>query len=182
MDLEYLELVDEDNNPMGLKKLRSEVHRDGDWHRTVHVHFFRKNAGILEVLAHLRSKDKDSVPNTWDPRFGGHIGYGSSPEETVVEEIRDEVGLNLSVQDLIEWRWYKVEDAREFTLVYFYNYEGSIHDLRFNDNEVQKVRWISIQDMVDEIHQNPNMWCCSNVPPGREYIFDSMEELQKRFA
>lgn len=34
---EYFDALDENGNLTGVKKLRKEVHRDGDWHRTVHI-------------------------------------------------------------------------------------------------------------------------------------------------
>lgn len=34
---EYFDLLDENGNKTGKTKLRNEVHRDGDWHKAVHI-------------------------------------------------------------------------------------------------------------------------------------------------
>lgn len=42
--MEWLDIVDENGEPTGVVKERSEVHRDGDLHRTAHVWIVRDNA------------------------------------------------------------------------------------------------------------------------------------------
>ena len=38
---EYLDIVNEDGNLTGEKEMRSVVHVEGLWHRTVHVYFYK---------------------------------------------------------------------------------------------------------------------------------------------
>lgn len=97
MSNEYLDIVDENNNPTGKKRLRSEVHTLGLWHRTVHIYFFRERNGGIEFLVHLRAKNKDLNPNKWDTRFGGHIRAGEKLEDTVIKEVHEELGLQISL-------------------------------------------------------------------------------------
>lgn len=35
--MEYLDIFDENNKPLGIIKEKSKVHEDGDYHRTAHV-------------------------------------------------------------------------------------------------------------------------------------------------
>ena len=35
--MEYLDVLDSSGNKTGKKKLRSEIHKDGDWHRAVQI-------------------------------------------------------------------------------------------------------------------------------------------------
>ena len=37
INMEFFDIVDENGNELGFKKERSEVHRDGDWHKGVHI-------------------------------------------------------------------------------------------------------------------------------------------------
>ena len=41
-----------------MKKLRKEVHRDGDWHRAVHIWLLSHSTN--ELLLQKRADDKDS--------------------------------------------------------------------------------------------------------------------------
>jgi len=81
---EYFDVVNENNSITGEKKLKSVIHKDGSWHRTVHIYYFMKKDNEYYFLIHLRSKGKDLCPNMWDTHFGGHLKSGASIEETVV--------------------------------------------------------------------------------------------------
>jgi len=56
--------------------LRSEVHRDGDYHRAVHVWIYSESTG--ELLLQRRADCKDSWPGKWDISSAGHISAGDS--------------------------------------------------------------------------------------------------------
>lgn len=53
---------------------RGEVHRDGDYHRAVHVWIFVEST--QQLLLQLRSDHKDSWPGQWDISSAGHISAG----------------------------------------------------------------------------------------------------------
>lgn len=55
---------------------RSEVHRDGDYHRAVHVCIYCESTG--ELLLQRRADCKDSWPGQWDISSAGHISAGDS--------------------------------------------------------------------------------------------------------
>ena len=46
MNKEYFDLLDENGNKIGKRKLRSEVRRDGDWHKAVHIWIINNNGEI----------------------------------------------------------------------------------------------------------------------------------------
>lgn len=48
--MEYFEVLDEKGNKIGKVKLRSEVHRDGDWHKAVDVWIFNSKSELLNPL------------------------------------------------------------------------------------------------------------------------------------
>lgn len=47
MNKEYFDILDENGNKIGKTKLRSEVHRDGDWHKAVHIWILNNNGDVL---------------------------------------------------------------------------------------------------------------------------------------
>ena len=157
---ELLDIVDENNDLTGENALRSKIHAEGIWHRTVHIYLFRKNNNEVEFLVHLRSPFKDLHPNCWDTRFGGHIKSGLTLEEGVKAELEEEIGLDADGYELIEGEWRKrnIMPNREFTKTYFLEYPGDIADLKFNDGEVQEIKWLSIQEIKDSLTKNPEIW------------------------
>ena len=56
---EWLTIFDPERNTLG-KKLRDEVHRDGDWHETFHCWFVEKDNEDMFLYFQLRSKNKKS--------------------------------------------------------------------------------------------------------------------------
>jgi len=175
MKNEYLDLVDEDNNLTGKNELRSVVHSTGLWHRTVHIYLFRKTENEIELLVHLRSKDKDLHPNCWDTRFGGHIKSGGSIEEAIKDELMEEVGLDLKQSSLIQGEVYKRDHHpnKEFTHSFYYRFDGDITTLKFNDGEVQEIKWMKAYDILDSMDKNPNIW--SGGKTGLSKVLDVLE-------
>lgn len=157
--MEYFDIVDENNVLTGERRLRSEVHTEGLWHRTVHVYIFR-NLGDLEFLVHLRPKDKDQNPNKWDTRFGGHVQAGETIEETVHGELKDELNLKLDPPRLMSGETYRRDKFpnREFTHAYFYAYGGDLSDLKFNDGEVQEIKWMKANAILESMTNEPGSW------------------------
>lgn len=83
---------------------RSAVHRDGDFHRAVHIWIFAEST--KELLLQKRSDDKDSWAGLWDISSAGHISAGDASLNTARRELQEELGVNLPA------------DAFEFLFVY----------------------------------------------------------------
>jgi isopentenyldiphosphate isomerase len=160
MTEEFLDIVDENNELTGERAPRSRVHAEGIWHRTVHVYLFRKNNEKIEFLVHHRSPFKDLNPNKWDTRFGGHIKAGTSLEDGAKSELKEEIGIEIGNSRLIEGNWNKRDKFpnREFTKKYFLEFNGNVDDLKFNDGEVQEVKWMSIEEIKNSMIETPAEW------------------------
>ena len=83
--------------PLGIRKPRGEVHRDGDWHRSVHVWIA---GGGGQLLCQLRAPDKDTQPGRWDVSCAGHITAGDESLETAARELEEELGLGVGAEEL----------------------------------------------------------------------------------
>lgn len=53
--IEYIDVLDS-----GERKAKSDVHRDGDWHRAAHIWVITSDG---RVLLQRRSPDKENYPN-----------------------------------------------------------------------------------------------------------------------
>ncbi|XP_058782427.1 nudix hydrolase 3-like [Vicia villosa] len=60
----------------GITKPSGQVHRDGDYHRAVHVWIFAEST--QQLLLQRRATRKDSRPDLWDISSAGHISAGDS--------------------------------------------------------------------------------------------------------
>lgn len=157
---ELFDVVDQENEPTGEQVLRSVAHAEGVWHRTVHIYLFKEVDGDIQLLVHLRAKTKDLHPNCWDTRFGGHIKSGESIEASVESELIEEVGLRVNPNNLIKGGVYKTDHYpnREFNNVFYYRFDGETSTLKFNDGEVQEVKWMKSSDIINSMSDSPESW------------------------
>ncbi len=91
---EPFDVVRADGTHTGLVKSRGHIHRDGDWHRAIHVWV----AGVDEtgspfLMFQRRSPRKDTWPNRYDATVGGHYRAGESLPDTL-REIEEEIGIS----------------------------------------------------------------------------------------
>lgn len=89
---EGFDLVDEQGAPLGVVKPRGEVHRDGDWHRAMHLWLLTRAHGAPRVILQRRSREKDTHAGLVDVSVGGHLRAGEGLEETL-REAREELGV-----------------------------------------------------------------------------------------
>jgi 8-oxo-dGTP pyrophosphatase MutT (NUDIX family) len=82
-----------DGAPTGIIKPRAAVHRDGDWHRALHIWVAgRDEAGEPFLIFQRRSAAKDSWPDHFDTTVGGHFRAGETLQEAL-RETEEEIGL-----------------------------------------------------------------------------------------
>jgi len=89
---ERFDIVTAEGVPTGRTKRRADVHRDGDWHRSIHVWLYGVDGTEPFMLFQRRGLDKDTWPGVLDATAAGHLAAG----ETVTDafrEIEEELGF-----------------------------------------------------------------------------------------
>ena len=90
---ELFDVVRADGTPTGRTKARAAVHRDGDWHRSVHVWVAGTGAdGTPFLTFQQRSLAKDTWPGRLDATVGGHYGAGEDLLDAL-REVPEEIGV-----------------------------------------------------------------------------------------
>jgi isopentenyldiphosphate isomerase len=97
---ELFDVVTEDGSPTGIVKRRADVHRDGDWHRAIHVWVHGERDGIPFLLLNLRSREKDTWPMRLDVTVGGHLAAGEDTSHAY-REIHEEIGIEADPDRLL---------------------------------------------------------------------------------
>ncbi len=96
---ELLDLCTPDGHTLGRTKSRGLVHRDGDWHRTLHVWVVLTATSPTSILLQRRSLTKETHPGKVDVSVAGHVRAG----ETVFDALREaeeEIGLVVRPREL----------------------------------------------------------------------------------
>jgi isopentenyldiphosphate isomerase len=94
---EWVDLLDTKGNYTGQKILKSEAHQKGLFHPTVHIWFYTDSA---KVLLQQRAQIKKTFPLFWDVSVAGHVGAGETILAGAVREIKEEISIEVSENDL----------------------------------------------------------------------------------
>lgn len=145
--IEFFDLLDFNGIPTGQKKIKQEVHRDGDWHRTVHAWIINDKG---ELLIQKRSNSKVLYPGMWDISSAGHLSLGENSIEACVRETNEELGINIQPDEfeyLFTCRRQAVENEgtfidNEFNDVYLVQKDIKISDIKMRSEEVEDIKYI----------------------------------------
>jgi len=146
MSKEYFDILDENGNKTGKIKLRSEVHRDGDWHKVVHIWILNKDG---DVLLQRRCASKDSYPNMLDISSAGHLSAGDTSLEGALRELKEELNLDVKAEELQLIKTLK-KSLRvtenfinsEFADVYILITDKKIDDMKFQEDEISEIFFV----------------------------------------
>lgn len=151
--MEYIDIYDENNNPLKNSKEKTQAHEEGDFHRTAHIWIINDNK---ELLLQKRSANKKSHPNCWDISGAGHIRTGEDVLDGAIRELKEELGVIAKKNDLhfiATIKSTKNPKNKEFQYVYLLKCNNKIEDYVFEDNEVSEVKYVfyeKLEKMVEK--------------------------------
>ena len=96
---ELIDILTPEGKPTGKTALKSEAHKNGWFHATVHIWFFTTDE---KILLQKRALTKKVFPGLWDISVAGHIAAGESVLSSAKREVFEEIGLKLQEKDLIK--------------------------------------------------------------------------------
>lgn len=162
MSKEYFDLLDENGNKTGKIKLRTEVHRDGDWHKAVHI-WIINNKG--DILLQRRCATKDSNPNMLDISSAGHLSAGDNSLSGAIRELKEELNLDVDKEDLQFIKTLKRSSKytstfinNEFDDLYILRTDKTINDMEFQEDEISEIFFVpykKFKEMV--INKQPDL-------------------------
>ena len=150
MGAELIDIFDENWNPTGEILEKGEAERQGKWHRAAHI-WIVNPAG--ELLMQLRSPNKKSHPNMWDISAAGHVRTGESIIKGGIREMREELGIDITGDQLIEISKNNSPKNKHLHTEFLIKLDLSLDAFVFNDSEVAAVKympWRELAKMTDE--------------------------------
>ncbi len=137
-----MEIVDLLNNRKELTGETCERNAvpDGKYRLSIHIWIVNdKN----EILIQQRSANRKKFPNMWT-NTGGACIAGETSIETVFRELKEELNITPNIDNLELITSYKRE--KDYVDVWLLRQNINITDLKFNDNEVQDAKWVTVEE------------------------------------
>ena len=94
---------------------------------------------------------------------GGHPKSGETPLEGMITEIKEELGLNFSKEELVELE--AGCDGKDCYKMYYIEKDVDINDVVIQEEELSEVRWFSLEElrhMVETGELNKDQAECFN--------------------
>ena len=117
----------------------------GRYYITV-VIFIQNESG--EFLIQKRVMKKDGKWAT----TGGHPVSGESSKQGIITEIKEELGIDVESRNIQLFKTIKTED--DFVDLYYLKENVNINDVIVQQEEVEKVKWASIEEIKYMIQNN----------------------------
>ena len=151
----YIDVLDEYGLRTGEVLSRKEIHSLGKIHRAVHLYLFNQNN---DLLMQRRSKFVDHFPNKFSISVTGHIDSGEISQDTVLRELQEELGLNITninTKFLFSYRKDAVLNSsyidKQFNDVYVCWTEFELGDIKIDSKEVSEVKLIPFSRFVEMV-------------------------------
>ena len=149
---EKVVLVNEKDEILGLME-KMQAHENGILHRAFSVFLFNSKG---EMLLQKRAAEKYHSPNQWTNACCSHPRVDETYEQAAHRRIKEELGIGCHLEEKF-WFIYKADVGQnlwehELDHVFVGNYEADFH---LNPEEVAEVRYISMQDLDEEMRTHP---------------------------
>ncbi|SDS15553.1 Isopentenyldiphosphate isomerase [Polaribacter sp. KT25b] len=156
---ELIDILTPEGKLTGKTALKSEAHKNGWFHATVHIWLFTSDE---KILLQKRAMTKKVFPGLWDISVAGHIAAGEEILTSAKREIFEEIGLQLEEKDLIKigTRIHQVSHKNgiqdnEHHHVFIAELKKPLSELTIQKEEVDAVQLFDLEILKNtEKHQN----------------------------
>ena len=157
--MEYLILVDDNDNQIGKEeKVRCHL-PDGKLHRAFTILLFDKEGRLLLTQ---RSKSKMLWPGDWDGTVASHPRQSETYVSSAERRLPEELGLTCKLDYLFKFEYHvpykNIGSENEVcgTLI------GTVDDpsrIKLVEDEISAIRWVTPEQLLSEIEDSPEIFC-----------------------
>lgn len=149
---EQVVVVSENDEILGLME-KMNAHVNGILHRAFSVFLFNDKG---EMLLQKRASGKYHSPNQWTNAVCSHPKIDETYLEGAQRRLNEELGITANLTEKFSFI-YKADVGQnlwehELDHVFTGNYEGNF---ALNEEEVSEIRYISMQQLDEEMNENP---------------------------
>lgn len=151
---ELIDILDSDGNHIGKTAMKSEAHKYGWFHKTVHVWFYTADG---KVLLQKRGRNKKTFPLLWDASVAGHIAAGEEIKIAAKREVKEEIGIDVNPTSLQKIGVFKSVQKHnpnfidsEFHHTFICELKHHFTSLKKQETEVEELKVVSIDQFEND--------------------------------
>ncbi len=148
---ELIDILDNNGNYTGKTCLKSEAHKYGYFHPTVHIWLYTSDK---KILLQKRSATKKVFPGLWDISVAGHVASGEKLDTAAIREIKEEINFDITPDQLhkIGVRKHQINHPNgiidnEFHHVYISELTVPVKELTVQKEEVDKLQLFDLETL-----------------------------------
>jgi isopentenyl-diphosphate Delta-isomerase len=157
--MEYLILVDNDDNQIGTEEKVKCHLPSGKLHRAFTILLFDKEGRLLLTQ---RSMSKMLWPGDWDGTVASHPRQSETYVSSAERRLPEELGLNSKLDYLFKFEYHvpykEIGSENEICGVLI----GIVDDptkIKLVEDEISNIKWVTYHQLSYEIQKSPQMFC-----------------------
>lgn len=149
-----IQIVDENDRPIDARATVREARAKGLTHRLSRIMIENSDG---DILLQKRANSAHSWPGLWDSSAGGHVDRGEDYKAAAKREMEEEIGVESDDLELLGKYYaqfsYNGNLLKRFNTLYRLKYDKTPE--KIDSDEVELVRWFSLDDIKKMIKNNP---------------------------
>lgn len=151
-DIEYLDLVDEDDNVIGMEDRNSIYAKELRNFRVINIIIMNSNN---KIIVPKRSGNRRIFPNCYDFSVGGHVSSGETYEEAAYREMEEELGItNVKLDEIGYFKPFELNTS-SFSKMYKLIYDG---DLNYDKDGIQEIFYMDKEEIRKLIEKDASQF------------------------
>ncbi len=126
------------------------------WHAITNIWVLNSKG---EILCTRRASRVSGNPGMWQTYVGGHVKANATFSETARRELVEEIGLNITDDNLKLVEKGHREDTMHVYESYAILFNGDSSKFNFSDGEVSEAQWFRFEKYQQLRKENPGGWC-----------------------
>lgn len=159
MPEEYVILVDQNDNPVGLEEKVKCHLPNGKLHRAFTALLFDKNGRLVLTK---RASEKMLWPGDWDGTVASHPREGETYASSAERRMPEEIGIPCKMDYLMKFEYhvpYKDVGSENEICGTLIGIVDESTKFKMVKGEIDEIKWISAKDLLSEIKDDPKIYC-----------------------
>jgi len=159
MTEEYVVLVDEKDNKIGLEEKVKCHLPNGKLHRAFTALLFDANGKLVITK---RSSSKMLWPGDWDGTFASHPRETETYVTSAERRMPEELGIPCKLDYLMKFEYhipYKDIGSENEICGTLIGLVDNLSNLKIIEDEISEVKYISANELKQELEKNPEIYC-----------------------